>query len=210
LYALAEDLPRLWNAPLTDERTKTRVIRTLIESIIAKAEATSDYQSFTIHWTGGVHSEMRLKKNRHGENGLKTNRDVIELVKELAAITADGDIARILNRCRLKTGRGLSWNQSRVKEVRTTNQIPAFSKRQPEKAEAIPLQHAAEQLKVSADAVRRFIKSGLLQAKQIVRHAPWLIPRSELEKPEVAAAVTAIKKNGEAKTQINPQQLTLE
>jgi len=210
LYALAEELPRLWNAPATDERTKTRIIHTLIEKIIAKAETTGDYQSFTIHWAGGVHSEIRLKKNRLGENGLKTNRDVIELVKELAAITADSDIARILNRCRLQTGRGLSWNQSRVKEVRTTNQIPAFSKRQPEKVEAIPLQHAADQLEVSADAVRRLIKSGLIKAKQIVRYAPWLIPRAELEKPAVAAAVTAIKKNGEAKTQINPQQLTLE
>ena len=208
MYALAEELPRLWNAPATDERTKTRIVRTLIESIIAKADG--DNHVFAIHWAGGVHSEIRLKKNRLGENGLKTNRDVIELVKELAAITADGDIARILNRCRLQTGRGLSWNQSRVKEVRTTNQISAFAKRQHEKAETIPLQHAAEQLEVSADAVRRLIKSGLIQAKQIVRHAPWLIPRSELEKPEVAAAVTAIKKNGEAKTQINPQQLTLE
>jgi hypothetical protein len=210
LYALANDLPRLWNTPSTDERSKTRIVRTLIESIVAKAEANSDYQCFTIHWAGGVHSEIRLKKNRQGENSLKTNRDVIELVKELAAITDDSDIARILNRCRLKTGRGLSWNQSRVKEVRRTNQIPAFSKRQHENAEAIPLQHAAEQLEVSADAVRRLIKSGLIKAKQIVRHAPWLILRSELEKPEVAAAVMAIKKNGEAKIQINQQQLTFE
>jgi hypothetical protein len=67
---------------------------------------------------------------------------VVDLVKELAAITEDSDIARILNRCGLKTGRGLSWNQSRVKEVRKVHQIPAFSKSKVEKAEVLTLQQA--------------------------------------------------------------------
>jgi hypothetical protein len=208
LYALANDLPRLWNLPSTDERSKTRMVRTLIESIIAKADG--DENCFTIRWAGGVHSEIRLKKNQRGENGLKTNRDVIELVKELAAITDDTDIARILNRCGLKTGRGFSWNQLRVKEIRKAYELPAFSKTKPETADCIHLRQAAQQLEVSPDAVRRLIKLGIVKAKQIVRHAPWLIARAELKKPEVVDAVISIKKNGEAKIQINQQQLTLE
>jgi DNA invertase Pin-like site-specific DNA recombinase len=209
LYALANDLPRLWNLSSTDERSKKRLMRTLIESIVAKAEANSDVNCFVIRWVGDVHSEIRLKRNQRGENGLKTNRDVIELVKELATITNDSDIARILNRCGLKTGRGLSWNQLRVKEIRKAYELPAFSKTQHETANCVHLRQAAEQLGVSPDAVRRLIKSGLINAKQIVRHAPWLIAQSELEKPEVVDAVTSIKKNGEAKIQFNQQQLTL-
>ena len=209
LYALADDLPRLWSLPSTDERTKTRLIRTLIESIIAKAERNGNYNCFAIRWAGGVHSEIRLKRNQRGENGLKTNRDVIELVKELATITADSDIARILNRCGLKTGHGLSWNQFRVKEIRKAYELPAFSKTKHETADFVHLRQAAEQLEVSPDAVRRLIRSGLIKAKQVVRHAPWLIARSELEKPEVVDAVMSIKNNGEAKIQINQQQLTL-
>lgn len=42
LYTLATDLPRLWDLPTTDVRTKKRIIRTLIERIIARAEADSD------------------------------------------------------------------------------------------------------------------------------------------------------------------------
>jgi DNA invertase Pin-like site-specific DNA recombinase len=210
LYALANDLPRLWNLPATDERSKTRMVRTLIDSIIAKAEPNGDHNCFTIRWTGGVHGEIRLKRNQRGENGLKTNRDVIELVKELAAITDDTDIARILNRCGLKTGHGLFWNQLRVKEIRKAYAIPAFSKTRHETADWIHLRQAAEQLEVSPDAVRRLIKLGIIKAKQIVRHAPWLIARSELKKPEAVDAAMAIKKNGEAKVQINQQQLTLE
>ena len=210
LYALASDLPRLWNLPSTDERSKTRLLRTLIESIIAKAEPNNEYNCFTIRWAGGVHSEIRLKRNQRGENGLKTKRDVIELVKELATITDDSDIARILNRCGLKTGHGLCWNQFRVKEIRKAFELPAFSRIKHQTADFIHLRQAAEQLEVSPDAVRRLIKLGLIKAKQIVRHAPLLIARSELENPEVVEAVMSIKKNGEAKIQINQQQLTLE
>lgn len=210
LYALANDLPRLWNLSSTDERSKTRLIRTVIESIVSKAEPNGDYNCFVIHWAGGVHSEIRLKRNQRGENGLKTNRDVIELIKELAAITDDADIARILNRCGLKTGRGLSWNQLRVKEIRKAYELPAFSKTKHETADCLHLRQAAEQLEVSPDAVRRLIKLGIVKAKQIVRHAPWVIARSELKKPEVVDAVMAIKKNGEAKIQVNQQQLTFE
>ena len=207
LYALANDLPRLWNLSSTDERIKTRLIRTLIESIVARADG--DENSFTIRWTGGVHSEIRLKRNQRGENGLKTNRDVIALVKELATVTDDGDIARILNRCGLKTGRGLNWNQLRVKEIRKAYELPAFSKTKDGTADFVHLRQAAEQLAVSPDALRRLIKLGLIKAKQIVRHAPWLMARAELEKPEVVDAVMSIKKNGEAKIQFNQQQLTL-
>jgi DNA invertase Pin-like site-specific DNA recombinase len=208
LYALANDLSRLWNLSSTDERTKTRLIRTLIKSIVAKADG--DDNCFTIRWAGDVHSEIRLKRNQRGENGLKTNRDVIELVKELATITDDSDIARILNRCGLKTGRGLNWNQFRVKEIRKAYELPAFSKTKAETTDFVHLRQAAEQLEVSPDAVRRLIKLGIIKAKQIVRHAPWLIARSELEKPEVVDAAMSIKKNGEAKIQVNQQQLTFE
>jgi DNA invertase Pin-like site-specific DNA recombinase len=209
LYELANDLPRLWNLPSTDERSKTLIIRTLIEDIIARTEPDRDYNCFTIHWAGGVHSEIRLKRNKPGEHGRKTNVEVIELVKELAAITDDGDIARILNRCGLKTATGKNWNQGRVKALRRLSKIPAFSEKADGKADNINLHQAAAQLQISPDAVLRLIKSGLLKAKQIVRYAPWIIHKSELEKPQVVEAVKRIKKNGKAKIQLNQKELTL-
>jgi len=46
LYELANDLPRLWNSPSTDERTKKRIVRTLIKNIVAKAEPEKELNHF--------------------------------------------------------------------------------------------------------------------------------------------------------------------
>jgi len=209
LFALATDLPRLWNLPSTDERTQTRLLRTLIERIVGQAEPQSQWSCFTIHWAGGVHSELRLKRNRQGEHGRKTSKEVVELVKELALITADRDIARILNRCHLQTGTGQSWTQSRVKSLRQAYDIPVFSQKAYESSGVFNLRQAAEHLAVSPQTVLRLINSGMIQAKQVVRHAPWSIPRSELDKAEVTEAIGSIKKHGKAQIHINQQRLSL-
>lgn len=210
LYELANDLPRLWNLPSTDNRSKTLIIRTLIEDIIAKTEPARDYNCFTIHWAGAVHSEIRLRRNKPGEHGRKTNGEIIELVKELAVITDDGDIARILNRCGLKTATEKNWNRWRVKALRRLKKIPAFSEKTDGKADIINLHQAAAQLQLSPDAVLRLIKSGLIKAKQIVRHAPWSIHESELEKPQVVEMTKRIKKDGKAQIQLNQNELNLQ
>lgn len=75
--------------------------------------------------------------------------------------------------------------------------------------DALNLRQAGEQLQISPDAVFRLIKSGVIAAKQIVRYAPWMIPRAELEKISVCTAVASIKQNGKAKIEINQQQLNL-
>ena len=209
LYTLADDLPQLWNLSSTDERTKKRIIRTLIEGIIAEAEDNGEWNCFTIHWAGGVHSEIRLKRNKKGENGRKTSAEVIDLVKELAAITDDKNIARILNRCILKTATDQHWNQSRVKWLRKANQIPAFAKESAENSDNINLRQAAGILQISPPTVLRLIKYGLIKARQIVSPAPWIIKRTELEKKSVVDAVQSIKKNGKAIISTNQHQLTL-
>jgi len=209
LYELANDLPRLWELKSTDERTKKRILRTLIEGIIANKQPNSQWNCFTIRWAGGVHSEIRLKQTKPGENGRTTDKKAVELVKELVAIVDDQDIARILNRCGLKTGAGQNWNQSRVKWLRQSQGIPAFCKQSYEKSGVVNLQQAAEQLKISPPTVVRFIKSGIIQATQIVPYAPWIIHVSELEKQSTIKAVLSLKKNGKANFQIKQNKLNL-
>ncbi|MBN2013404.1 recombinase family protein [candidate division KSB1 bacterium] len=209
LYALADDLPRVWNLSSTDERTKKRIIRALIENIVVRSEPDSAYDRVAIHWFGGVHQEIMLKRPQQNEIGFKTDKKAIDLIAELAAITNDGTIARILNRCGLKTAGGTSWNQSRVSMVRHTKRIRGFSKKAYENSRVINIARAAAILTVSPDIVRRMIKMGLIQAKQVVRYAPWMIDRSELEKECVIKAVESIKQHGELNDLSNQQQLCL-
>lgn len=209
LYWLATDLVRLWQLPSTDDRTKTRIIRTVIEDIIAKTSDDGEWHCVAIHWVGGIHSEIRLNKNKRGDNGRTTSGEAVKLIRQLAEITDDGDIARVLNRCGLKTGTGQSWNQSRVKWIRQQYKIPAFSQKSHDQSGLLNLRQTADQLAVSPDTVRRLIKAKVITARQIVKHAPWMIPQSELVKPAVIEAVKSIKKNGSMQIQIDQTHLEL-
>lgn len=133
----------------------------------------------------------------------------MDIIAELSTITEDGAIARILNRCGLKTASGKNWNGLRVKWIRQDNGIAAFSKDRIKESDTINLEQSARQLGISQNTVRRFIKAGLIEAKQVVPHAPWLIARSELEKPAVIKAVQSIKINGVSKIEMDQQDLKL-
>lgn len=66
LLSLAQDLPAVWNAATADMRLKQRIMRILIQEIVADVyEATSEVV-LLIHWAGGRHSELRVKKNHLG------------------------------------------------------------------------------------------------------------------------------------------------
>jgi len=195
LYELANDLLRLWEHSSTNERVKKRIIRTLVENIIAKKEADSEWNCFTIHWAGGVHSDIRLKQTKPGGNGRKTDKKAVELAKELVAITDDCDIALVLNRCGLKTGIGKNWTQSLVKSLRQSKGIPAFCKETYGRSGFINLTQAAAQSEIKSPTALRFIKSDMIQATQIVSYPPWIIQESELMKPSAIEAVQSIKKN---------------
>jgi predicted transcriptional regulator len=57
----------------------------------------------------------------------------------------------------------------------------------------ITLQEAAEQLGVCSQSVRGLIQQKIINARQTVSCAPWIIQREELEKEEVKIAVNGIK-----------------
>ena len=62
LCSLAQDLPAVWNSPATDMRLKQRIVRILVEEIVADVDAANAEIVLLIHWTGGRHSELRLRR----------------------------------------------------------------------------------------------------------------------------------------------------
>jgi hypothetical protein len=66
LDLLATDLVRLWELPSTDEQSKIRIIHTVIEDIVVKTSDDGEWDWVMIHWVGGIHSEIRLKKINAG------------------------------------------------------------------------------------------------------------------------------------------------
>ncbi|MFC3725722.1 hypothetical protein [Neoaquamicrobium sediminum] len=82
--ALAADLPTVWSAPTTDARLKKRVVRTVIQEVVADIDDEASEIVLMIHWIGGVHSELRLPKRRRGQRN-STSADIIAAIRQLGA-----------------------------------------------------------------------------------------------------------------------------
>jgi hypothetical protein len=100
---LANDLKGVWSTRNADARLKKRIVRTLINEVIADIDAKAAEIVLVIHWMGGVHTELRLPRRRHGQRN-SASPDIVEAVRQLVLIANDDLIAGILNRNKLTTG----------------------------------------------------------------------------------------------------------
>ena len=193
LCSLAEDLPAVWNSAATDMRLKQRIARILIEEIIADVEDATSEIVLLIHWTGGRHSELRVKKNPTGRHSRCTDLDAIEVIRQMAGRFPDEQIAATLNRLTFRTGTGNTWTEGRIRSARSYHQLPAFDAQRTHR-NTITLDEACERLGVSHKVVRRLIESKLIIATQVVPFAPWEIPTQAIASEEVAREVARVKR----------------
>jgi DNA invertase Pin-like site-specific DNA recombinase len=191
LLELGRDLRQLWDHPATTAALKKRLLRTVLEEIVANISDDPPLLHLRLHWCGGVHTELVIAKNATGRHRRSTDRDVVELARELAKVCDDKTIAGVLNRLGYRTGHDNTWTLTRVKTLRSHHRIPAFDKSQ--SGAWVTLEQAARELGVNRHVVRTLLKSGTLPATQVVVHAPWVIERQSLQLPAVQAAVGAAK-----------------
>ncbi|MGH9638114.1 MAG: site-specific DNA recombinase [Candidatus Angelobacter sp.] len=191
LLSLAQDLPAIWSSPSTDMRLKQRIVRILIREIVADVEEQSREVVLVIHWAGGRHSELRVKKSETGRSRRCTDPEAIEVLRQMAGKFSDQQTAATLNRLRLRTGVGNSWNVMRVRSARSYYQLPAFA--QNDQPREVTLQVAARRLNVSQSIVRRMIEEKKLPARQVVPCAPWQIPVEALDSEAIRKEATHIK-----------------
>jgi hypothetical protein len=195
LLSLAQDLPAIWNSPSTDMRLKQRIVRILIREIIADVDEKSREVVLVIHWAGGRHSELRVKKFETGRSRRCTDPQAIEVLRQMAGKFSDQQIAATMNRLRLRTGVGNSWNVMRVRSARSYYQLPAFHQDddQANEAKEVTVKVAAQRLNVSQWIVRRMIEEKILPARQVVVCAPWQIPVEALDSEVISQQATNIK-----------------
>jgi DNA invertase Pin-like site-specific DNA recombinase len=192
LLSLAQDLPAVWNSLGTDMRLKQRIVRILIREIIADVEQDKQQIVLLIHWSGGQHSELRVKKNGLGKHRRCTSLEAVEVVRQMAGKFNDEQIASTLNRLRLRTGAGNNWNEQRVSSLRHHHKFPAYDGNTAAR-NMLTLEETAHHLGVSATSVRRMIRQKLLPASQVIACAPWQIHAEELKSAAVLQAVENIR-----------------
>ena len=192
LLSLAQDLPAIWRTPSTDMRLKQRIVCILIHEVVADVDDAQHAITLLIHWAGGRHSELQIKKNPHGRHGRSTSLEAIEVVRQMAGKFPDEEIAATLNRLGLRTGTGNTWSEMRVRSARQDRRFPAFDSSRLDDG-MLTLEQAARRLGVSPMSVRRLIARRELVARQVVPCAPWEIAATSLDSAVVRDAVLRIK-----------------
>jgi hypothetical protein len=190
LLRLGDDLEQLWDMPGSPASLKKRLLRTVLKEIVADTTAEPPTVRLKLHWVGGSHTELIVRKNKTGHHDHVNSEEVTELIRELALVSKDVAIVAILNRLGYRTGTGNTWTEKRVQHVRHTKGIPACPP--PDQRPWITMQQAAQILGVSEMVVRRLISEKTLPARQIVKFAPWTITRTDLDLPAVRRRIRLV------------------
>jgi excisionase family DNA binding protein len=207
LLELGTDLQRAWDRAGTAVETRKRIIRLLIDEIIV--DAADDKLELIVHWHGGDHSRMPVKKNKPGQNNWVTDAEVVELVRVLARRMRDEAIASILNRSGKSTGRGNSWTSARVASLRNHQKIAPY--REGERAERgeMTIEEAAEALTVSPSTILRMINDQILPAQHLCKGAPWIIRSDDLKREDVRADAKARRSRRPSSGDLHQRNLDL-
>jgi hypothetical protein len=177
---LADELETVWADPEVGARLKKRIVRTLMKEVVVDLDAERSEVVLTIHWQGGVHTELRVPRRRRG-SAAGAAPDTIATVRVLARVLTDEMIAGFLNRNGLKTGRGNRWTKERITSLLNYHQLICYSRASKESEGWMTLTEAAEFLGLSSRTVRLAAERGEVNGEHPLADGPWVFRRCDLE-----------------------------
>lgn len=208
LLALAHDLEAAWKAPTTTMRTKQQLVRTLLREIVVDVDEPQREVVLVIHWRGGQHSELRVRKPETGEHTKRACSEADTMIREMAGRWSGEHIAATLNRMGLTTGQGLTWTARRVDSYRRTAGIPGYESAAKE-GRCLTMDEAARELGVTSHVIRKLIQTKILPARQVVKDAPWQIMATDLTQPGVQDAIRRRRTSRRGPRRVVTNQRTL-
>ena len=187
LMQLGTDLARAWSHPAATSATRKRILRTALSEIVVRVEAENI--EMILHWQGGDHTALKAKKNGVGKHRWTIPEDTLSLVRELARLMPDRQIARLLNRAGKPTGRGNGWTQARVCSFRSHHGIAVHRENEWAERGEITLEAAAQIMDVSVMTALRMVRHGIIKGRQVCRGAPWVIKAEDVAAYRAAHAL---------------------
>ena len=180
LLALGADLERAWLHPAATAATRKRIIRAALSEVIVRRDGAIIHA--VLHWQGGDHTELDVKQrlNAAGRHNPRIPDDTIALMRELARLMPDRQIARLLNRIKVATGYGNAWTQERVRGFRHHHDIAGFRTGEWAERGEISLEMAATIVGVCKMTALRMLRRGTIPGRQVCPGAPWVIKAADL------------------------------
>jgi hypothetical protein len=190
IRALAQDLPRLWDAPTTTPLERKQLVRLLIKDVtLTKGQTTI---RVAVRWQTQACSTLEVARPRRIWEIRRTAPAVVTRVREWAPTQTDQQIADRLNAAGFTSGHGGRFSASKVEGIRSAYHIPSGC---PQGPAACPqgqrgdgrysAQAAAALLNVTVYTVADWCKAGTLDGVQAAPHGPWWVKLT----PEAIAAL---------------------
>lgn len=194
LRLMGENFAESWQSDRCPPALKKMIFRTAIEEIIVHADAAKKNLQFTIHWSGGTHTQLQMERPRSATE-MATPVEALEIIRRMAVRHGDDQIASVLNRLGHSTGKGKRWNQERVATARRNHSISGQKRALPD-PDRVSLSEAARICRVSHRTIERLVEAGLLKREQTTPRAPWEIRRTELDAEPVRSIVERLLQTG--------------
>jgi len=173
LLQLGADLELAWSHPAATAATRNRILRVALHEIVVRIEG--GLIEMVLHWQGGDHTVLNPKINGAGKHRWTVPEDTLLLIRELARLMPDQQIARLLNRAGKPTGRGNGWTKARVCSFRNHHGIAVYRGSEWAERGEITLEAAAQIMDMSVMTALRMVRRGIIKGRQLCRGAPWVI-----------------------------------
>src|SRR2546425_639155 len=184
----------IWNSDHCPPSLKKMIFRTVVEEIIVCMDAEKKILQFTIHWKGGVHTQLEMERPLSATE-TATPMDALDIIRRMAIRHGDDEIASVLNRLGYLTGKGKRWNQNRVATARQNHSIAGQKRALPD-PDRVSLNKAARLCGVSHRTIERLADAGLLKREQTAPRAPWQIRRADLEAEPIGNIIERLHRTG--------------
>ena len=191
---MGENFAESWHSDGCPPALKKMIFRTTMEEIVVRTDADKKTLEFTIHWKGGVHTQLTMERPRSATE-TATPVEALEIIRRMAVRHGDDQIASVLNRLGHSTGKGKRWNQDRVATARRNHSIPGQKRALPD-PDRVSLSEAARICGVSHRTIERLVEAGLLNREQATPRAPWEIRRTDLDAEPVRSIVERLLRTG--------------
>jgi DNA invertase Pin-like site-specific DNA recombinase len=180
LMRLGADLDQAWSHTAATAATRKRILRAALNEIVVRKEGP--VINMVLHWKGGDHTalQVKLRLNAAGRHHWPPPDDTIALVRQLARLMPDRQIARLLNRSGKLTGYGNGWTEQRVRGFRNHHDIAVYRDGEWADRGEITLDAAAQIIGVAKMTALRMIRRGDLKGRQACKGAPWVIKAEDV------------------------------
>jgi DNA invertase Pin-like site-specific DNA recombinase len=186
VLSLAQDLPRLWNAPSTEPKDKKRILRLLIQDITVERTAEAKVTVLHIRWQGGATEDLHVTRPPSAADQVRYSEEIVERVRILARSMSDEQIAENLHRAGYRPTKGEAFNASMVCWIRYRHRIPAPPSRRPGE---LSVQELAERLGVRPGVIYYWIARGRLPARRQNDGSPYWIALQQGQEEELRSYV---------------------